>query len=143
MLIPSLITIDGVRLTGLAFVGGVAPAGGGYALAYGSTFNQAGRHALANGEAAGAAVVALDSRTEIVAPAKGRSLAIAWRTANADATTVWKLKKDGLVVATVQATGQNGVVRDLPIPTLPGDRYAVEFDAGTSPGRSNFVVLVE
>lgn len=143
MLIPSLITVDGVRLTGLVFVGGVAPAGGGYALPFGSTFNQAGRHALANGEAAGAAVTTLDPRTEITAPAKGRSLALAWRTANADATTVWKIKKDGLVVATVQATGQNGVTRDLPIPTFPGDRYAVEYDAGTSPGRSNLTLLVE
>jgi hypothetical protein len=143
MLVPSYVSIGGVRLSGLAFLGGIAGGGGGYALAFGATFNPTGRHASANGEAVTQAIAPLDPRSQITAPAKGKRLALAWASQTADGTTVFKIKQNGITVATLNATGVEGVIEKLPIPTAPGDLYAIEFDAGTSPGRTTFVLLVE
>ena len=114
----------------------------GYVLPFGGK-GVIGRHFNVSDKAAGGANVALNQTTEAVVPKAGTISAIAWNTKLGDATTVFRIKKNGVTVDTVPLTGARGAITVLSGATVvAGDRIAVEFFSGTVPDETTVSVYV-
>ncbi len=66
-----------------------------------------------------------------------------WHTAAGDATTVFKIVKNGVVAQTITLSGAVGAVSTGTVAVVAGDTLAVEYDAGTAPGNSSVMLFVE
>jgi hypothetical protein len=114
-----------------------------YVLTWGAKMNGVGEYALVSGLATTPRIATLDRRTEHIVPKAGTMNAFTWNSRLADATTVWKIWQNGLVVETITATGANGVDSSLTTVVAAGDRLAIEYDAGTVPDESTFNLEIE
>ena len=141
--IPSIISIAGVRLTGLVAVAGKAGGGGGGSvLTFGGNMNQVGRFAAVNGTVAVPDVNGLNPASQAISPARGSTLVLAWNTLGADGTTVFKVNLNGLTVATTIAGTALGFAAFPGVIVEPGDLVAIEFDTGTDPSASTFTIII-
>lgn len=100
-----------------------------------------------NGTALAPPVAALDPESEAVIPFGGTLSWFSWNSDSANpgppnpARTEWNVLQNGLVVATVIATGVRGVAAISGGPVfVPGDRLAVQFADGDGPDRSTAFV---
>lgn len=126
---------DSAAALGLAYKS-VAPRAmifmGGASMGAGDT----GKHFAAQDTSNGGKTATLSSDNQMASGITGFISLLTWFGATADATTVFKINKNGLVVATLTLTGTSG---GIVVPTLAvtiGDLIAVEYDAGQSPGRT-------
>ena len=150
---PSVSPPSAGRLTWYSLGGGAyakTPAGvviplssdSGYPLFFGGK-GAIGQHFFVNGIASGGVVAALDQRTEFVVPSPGTIAAISWNTKLGNATTVFRIKKNGVTVDTVALTGAQGFNATLSgAVLLAGDRVSVEYFAGQVPDETNLSVYV-
>lgn len=118
----------------------VTAASRGYVLHYGASVTTAGRHFHPNGTPTETSVVndaTIDYAVEHMVPAACTDKALAWNTQAADATTDFKIVKNGSVVETVTLDAATGVWTTGGTSYAAGDQVAIEFDAGTGPQGSN------
>lgn len=112
-------------------------AGKGYSFHWSSTTPTAGQHAQADAASvtAPASLATLDYLTEHMVPLACTDVAFAWHSTSADATTVCKSVKNGVVQETFALTGVAGRIATAGTTSwASGDGCAIEFDAGTNPG---------
>lgn len=95
----------------------------------------AGKHFEVDGGTGGNKNAALSSTYQQTAPFTGTIRALAWNSAAADGTTVFKININGAVVSTHTLSGVSGVLT-ITTAVTQGDLVAVEFDAGTAPGNT-------
>lgn len=118
--------LDGISPNPLTLIG-----------AYGANMAGAdvGKHLEAQSTSGGAKAAALSSDNSIEAPFDGTIRKLAWSSVAADATTQLKINIAGVVASTHLLTGTAGVLT-IAVAVLAGELVAVEFDAGTGPGRT-------
>ena len=130
-----------------AVPGGVSPVAGlGYPLHYGANFQNAaqqGNYCRANGEGDSNNNNSLTPITQQAAPKDGTITRFAWDSETADATTVFKVLVNGLVVETITLTGVAGALANLSSPVVAGDTISVEYDDDTAPRDFNCTVFIE
>jgi hypothetical protein len=61
---------------------------------------------------------------------------LTWNSSAANTTTVFRVKKNGVVVATVTLTGLTGGLTFPSVAVAVGDQIAVEYNTGLAPGRT-------
>lgn len=118
----------------------------GYLLNFGgiAAGGDTGKHFEVEGESNASTVGALDQRVEAVIPKTATLKHLGWNSASASATTVVKVIKNSVVVATITLTGTSGVDTSLSIDFTEGtDKVAVEYDAGTAPGETSINLYFE
>jgi hypothetical protein len=129
---------DKIKLNGLPvaaadrsmiFLGGASMGGG-----------DTGKHFGAQDNSNGGKVAALTSDNQTASGITGTVNLLTWSSVSADATTVFKINKNGLVVATLTLTGISGSIAVVGVTSTAGDLFAVEYDAGTAPGRTTVQV---
>jgi hypothetical protein len=108
---------------------------GGASMGAGDT----GKHFGAQEGSNGGKSATLTSDNEMTVGFSGAFAILSWNSVAADGTTVFKVIENGLVVQTVTLTGASGVAV-LTTTFAAGDQIAVEYDAGTAPGRTNVQV---
>jgi hypothetical protein len=111
-------------------------------LIWGGGFNVAGRHAQAHGTHDASTTPSLDEESEITAPFPGTLVSIGWNTESGDATTVLKVKINGLVTETVTMTGPTGSNNLIASTVAQGDLVAIEYDTGTAPKKGTYEILL-
>lgn len=87
----------------------------------------------------------LSSESQVAVPASGTIEALSWSGAAVLTNAVFKIWKNGLVVATVTVTGQNGVSTGIGVSITAGDLIALEYDAvgsGGVPGKSMYEMFI-
>lgn len=99
-----------------------------------------GKHFGAQDTSNGGKNAVLSSDNQMSCGIVGFVTLLTWNSASANATTVFKINKNGLVVATLNLTGVSGAVAVVGVPCAQGDLFAVEYDAGQSPGRTTVQV---
>lgn len=95
-----------------------------------------GKHFGAQDTSNGGKNVVISSDNQMSSGIAGSITLLSWNSVTADATTVFKINKNGLVVATLTLTGVKGTIAVVGVTVALGDLIAVEFDAGTAPGRT-------
>lgn len=95
-----------------------------------------GKHFGAQDTSNGGKNAVLSSDNQMSSGLAGSISLLTWNSAAADATTVFKINKNGLVVATITLTGLKGAIAIVGVTVALADLIAVEFDAGTAPGRT-------
>jgi hypothetical protein len=113
----------------MIFFGGASMGGG-----------DTGKHFGAQEGSNGGKVAALSSDNQMSCGIAGTVSLLTWNSVTADGTTVFKINKNGLVVATLTLTGVSGSIAVAGVTSVLGDLFAVEYDAGTSPGRTTVQV---
>lgn len=152
-----LLTFDGADLirqpvgaNGLALVADSTSATG---LSWGSSADRAmiffggasmgagdvGKHFGAQEGSNGGKNAVLSSDNQMASGIVGTISRLTWSSQTANATTVFKILKNGLVVATLNLTGVSGSIA-VAVAVALGDLIAVEFDAGLAPGRTTVQV---
>lgn len=122
--------------------------GGAYPLVFGGGMGPGPTEfAVVNGTAStGPAALSGSPVTDHTLPTGGLLVALAVNTSSADATTVLRVFLDGASFAagviTLTASGPQVFTFATPEPVVVGQLVAVQYFAGTSPGRSTFSVLV-
>jgi hypothetical protein len=109
---------------------------GGASMGAGDT----GKHFGAQEGSNGGKTAALSSDNQMSCGIAGTVSLLTWNSVTADGTTVFKINKNGLVVATLTLTGVSGSIAVVGVTSALGDLFAVEYDAGTSPGRTTVQV---
>ncbi len=95
-----------------------------------------GKHFGAQEGTSGGKNAVLSSDNQMASGIAGTIDLLSWSSVTADATTVFKINKNGIVVATLTLTGVKGTIAVAGVTMALGDLIAVEFDAGTAPGRT-------
>jgi hypothetical protein len=95
-----------------------------------------GKHFGAQDTSNGGKNAVLSTDNQMSAGIAGSITLLTWNSTTADATTVFKINKNGLVVATITLTGVKGAIAVVGLSVALADLIAVEFDAGTAPGRT-------
>lgn len=113
----------------------------GYSIQYGAKLDAVDRFALVNGDAVIGKLPSLDQRTEATVPIAGNLKQLSWNSATSDATTVIKIHKNAVVVQTKTLTGAKGSIA-LAGAVAAGDELAIEYDAGTAPDQSNWIIMI-
>lgn len=120
-------------------------AGSSSELFFGAAFNNIvarSRYAATNGEAGTSNRATLSEQTEAALPRAGSSFVFAWNTEQGDATTVFKVWADGLVVDTITITGLAGTLSRA-VALSAGALIAVEYDTGTPPRAGTYSITVD
>ena len=120
---------------------GDGAAGLGYTLVWAANFFATGQLARSNGITAQGD--GLNVGTENMVPADGTLDRLTYNTEYADATTVFKIWKNGAVVHTFNATGPSDFEADIGLSVVAGDLIAVEYDAGAAPSNSVYIAYIE
>jgi len=134
-----VLTRSGATIVGSGGSGGVL----GYVLAWGARMNTLGNFVSAWARADGSDVGVLDANSEITVPKAGTMTTLSWNSLLADATTVMKILRNAVVVETITLSGAVGTDSSLATTVVAGDQIAIEFDAATAPGESNWVLYIE
>lgn len=108
---------------------------GGSSMAGGDTT----KHFNAQDTSVGGKVVALSSANQMACGIAGTANLLTWSSATATATTVFRIKKNGVVAATVTLTGASGAVA-VSFSVALGDLIAVEYNSGAAPGATTVQV---
>ncbi len=111
----------------------------GYQFAWGATLSSLGRFAVSWGFPTAAQQTVLDEDTEITVFG-GTARGVAFNKNNSGTATM-ALRKNGAVAETFTATGTEGTAK-LATVLAAGDQLGIEFDAGTAPGNSNWLLSV-
>lgn len=118
----------------------------GYSFPYGGDFNVIGDQlsfAFSNGEAQTSATpFILTPEVETVVPRVGTLNMFSFNTESADATTVFKILKNGAVVETLATAGASGTIA-LTAAVALGDKIAIQYFSGTPPDKGNFLIYLE
>lgn len=120
-----------------------AGGGLGYALSWGANLTTTGRFAMTNGEGDSNEQTTLDRLTEHIVPKAGTITLFTYHTTVGDATTVFKIHKNGSVVETITASGAKGTDATPTTTVAVGDTLGVEYDANQSPSSVNFTIYIE
>lgn len=117
----------------------------GYVLDYGAVLGvpDLGKYLLVDQRPGASTVTVLDPSSERTIPKAGTLAALSWNTETADATTVMKILINEIVEETVTLSGAATGTAVLSSAVNLGDQIAIEFDAGTAPGKSNWMIYVE
>lgn len=120
-------------------------AGLGYTLVWGANMQTTGRYAQVNGVTSGGQETGLSPGSEYPVSADGTLDCLSYNTDTGDATTVFKIWKNGAVVHTFTATGASGFEEDigLSVSRAAGDKIAFEYDAGMKPAGSVYVAYID
>lgn len=105
---------------------------GGASMGAGDT----GKHFGAQEGDNGSKLAALSPDNQMASGLAGTVTRLSWNSQTADGTTVFKVNQNGLVVATLTLTGVSGTVAVAGVTCALGDLFAIEYDAGTAPGRT-------
>jgi hypothetical protein len=141
-----ILVADSTTPSGLAWRPSANIPGIGYTLPFGANFpNLAsqGNYHRVSGTANTPNAAGLNSTTEIIVVKSGTLTRLGWSTDTATAATVYKVWKNGLVVATITLTGAVGVFTGGMTGVVIGDEIAIEYDAGPQPGNSQVIIFVE
>lgn len=115
----------------------------GYNVCFGADFSTAGFFARANGSGGEPEESSIGPRAELTIPKAGTFTALAYMTNSGSATTVIKIHVNSIVVETITLTGTDAVDTSVSTAVVAGDTVAIEYDASTNPGRSNFQLYIE
>ena len=128
-----------------SFDGTVWKSGGGlgYTLVWGANMQTTGRYAQVNGITSGGQETGLSPGSEYIIPASGTIDCITYNTDTGDATTVFKIWKNGGVEHTFTATGAGGFESGIGLSVVAGDLVAIEYDAGMKPAGSVYVAYIK
>ena len=86
----------------------------------------------------------LDQRTEATIPKTSVLTKLSWNSELGDSTTVVKIIKNTIVVATITWTGASGIATGISVAFTEGtDKIAIEFDSGTAPGQASLTPYFE
>lgn len=120
-------------------------AGLGYTLVWGANMQTTGRYAQVNGITGGSQETGLSPGSEYPVSADGTLDCLSYSTDTGDATTVFKILKNGTVVHTFTATGASGFEEDigLSVSRAAGDKIAIEYDAGMKPAGSVYIAYID
>jgi len=121
-----------------------SPIGGiSYILDYGAVLGvpDIGKYVLVDQRPGATAVTALDPTSERTILEDGTLVCLSWNTESADETTEMAIVVNEVVIVTLILTGGTTGVVDCSVPVLRGDEVAIEYDAGTAPGKSNWMLL--
>jgi hypothetical protein len=99
-----------------------------------------GKHFGAQDTSNGGKNAVLSTDNQMSAGIAGSITLLTWNSSTADGTTVFKINKNGIVVATITLTGVKGAIAIVGLTVALADLIAVEFDAGTAPGRTTVQV---
>jgi len=127
------------------FNGSVWQSGGGlgYTLTWGANLQTTGRYAQTNGITSGQQETGLSAGSEHIPVATGTLNCVTWNSGTADATTVFKIWKNGVVAHTFTATGLGGKEENIGLAVVVGvDRIAIEYDAGMRPAGCILVAYI-
>ena len=105
---------------------------GGASMGAGDT----GKHFGAQDTSNGGKNAVLSSDNQMSCGISGSVTLLTWNSQTANATTVFKINKNGLVVATLNLTGVSGAIAVVGVTCVPGDLFAIEYDSGQNPGRT-------
>ena len=111
-------------------------------MSFGGALATPGDYAFVNGEAAGGvgAVAGLDFASQAVTPVGGGTVTLTWN-ALATGGTV-RIFQNGGPVGTPVVLGTAAGLSVQALPVSPGDLFAVEYQVGTAPGRSNYHIHI-
>ncbi len=136
------ITVDAAgRLTAAASGSGATQI---YTIAIGSKYNDTGKFGVVNGKSSDKDE-ATKAKTRAPIAADGTITTVAYRTASADATTQMKIHIDGVVQATftLSSISSLGGVETVSVAVTAGQYLELEYDAGTAPVESTWLILQE
>jgi len=126
-----------------SFDGTVWVSGGlGYTLVWGANMQTTGRYAQVNGITSGGQETGLSPGSEYIVPADGTLDCLTYNTGTGDATTVFKIWKNGAVEHTFTATGAGDFESGIGLSVVAGDLLAIEYDAGMKPAGSVYVAYI-
>ena len=137
----TVLTADSGEATGAKWAAPV-----GYPLNFGgiALIGDVGKFWEYEGEANAGTDGTLNEKTEAVIPKTATLVALAWNSALGDATTVVKIIKNGIVVATVTWTGASGIATGLSVAFTEGtDKITIEYDSGTAPSDTTLTPYFE
>ena len=108
----------------------------GAVINFGGNLNIAGRCLLYSGIRSGPTPVGPDSvGNPFITPVPAATVtSVSWDSDTADVSTVMRIYKNAVPAATFNLTGVRGTKTGLSVPSVLGDRLAVEFVVGTAPG---------
>lgn len=132
------LTADSTAATGLSYRTGASRAPiflGGANMGAGD----AGKFYNAQDISNGGKTAALSSANQMSSPITGTIDRLTWNSAAATATTVLRINKNGVTVATVALTGVKGSAV-VSVAVTEADLIAVEYNTGTAPGQSTVQV---
>jgi len=128
------------------FDGTVWASGGGglgYTLTWGANLQTTGRYAQTNGITSGGQETGLSAGSQHIVPATGTLNCATYNSGTGDATTVYKIWKNGAVAHTFTATGSGGKEENIGLAVVVGvDRIAIEYDAGMKPAGCILVAYI-
>lgn len=93
-----------------------------------------GKYFGAQDNANGGKNAVLSSSNQMASGITGTVDLLTWESATGAAATVFKIAKNGLIVATFNLTGVSGAVAIAGVTTTQGDLFAIQFSSGTAPG---------
>lgn len=109
----------------IIFLGGASMGGG-----------DAGKYFGAQDTSNGGKNAVLSSDNQMASGINGTVDLLTWESQTAAAATVFKIAKNGLIVATFNLTGVSGSVAIAGVTSVLGDLFAVQYSSGTAPGRT-------
>lgn len=114
----------------------------GYTLPFGGNGNNTGRYFAANGYHSYIITSSLNQQNQHVVPASGTITAVAYITESGTTSTVIKIHINGVVQATFNLDGSEGV-ESVSVAVSAGDRVAIEYDGGSNTDYSIWSVYIE
>lgn len=119
-------------------IGPVGPAGPVTAtFTFGGKLSFFGRHPEVNGKSSTATGTNFDQDTEVSAPFAATTIAFAWNSANADATTILTVMRNAVPEDAITLSGAAGAFSGRLVTILQGDLLSIEFTSGMDPGNMN------
>jgi len=115
----------------------------GYPLQWGGNMQTTGRFAQVSGVTSGGQETGLSAGSEWIVPANGTLDLLTYNTDTGNATTVFKIWKNGAVEHTFTATGAGDIESGIGLAVVAGDLIAIEYDAGMRPAGSVYMAYID
>lgn len=114
----------------------------GYTLQWGGNLQNTGNYAMVSGQTNGGQNGGLNAGSEAIVLADGTLDRLSYNSGTGNATTVFKIWKNGVVEHTFTWASGGGVEEDIGLSVVTGDLIAIEYDAGMRPAGSIYLAYI-